>query len=405
MVIKAEDAKERRINCIINEAYSKVPFYEHFLCDKKGDISKQSLKDVPRITKKDMLMSDYVNVNQDAIRKSRDIISIMTSGTMGEPFEIKWSIEDEKRSLLQLWLYRKKYYNIMPNDKLCYFFPGYIEEIDTISDKNFLAFSRRCIYDGTLNKVYKKILLYNPKWMILQPSMAFALCQIAEDMKAIPTNLAYIECTGEELTDAIRNKIEKVFKCKVANQYGCKEVGSIAYECPYGNLHCMDNSVITEIDENTSDIYVTSLDNHIMPFVNYCTGDKGILERSGNCKCKNMSPIIKLSVRRKDEYIYLKDRKLHIYVLIQIIEKINYLLNNCIMQYRITQNDYESFLFELVIEENCYDEQVKAIIHDNVKQHINVDANITVKIYRKYIKNEGEEKHSTFVCNIKGKGS
>ncbi len=348
------DGKENEINNMVKEAYNNVPFYKEILLKKGLNIRSLDFSELPIVCKRDFLKSDYVNINIELLNKMPEVLSIMTSGTLGEPFEVKWNIVDERKSLLQLWLYRKKYYDISPSDRLCYFFPAHIERIETLDGRYYLAFSRKCIYDGSINKIYKQILDYNPKWMILQPSMALALCEQAEIVGKIPSELKYIECTGEELTDAIREKIKKIFKCAIANQYGCKEVGSIAYECPCGNMHIMRSNVLVEVDSDASDVYVTSLNNHVMPFIRYCTGDRGKLCFDTKCKCGNHSPILVMLSGRKNEYIHLKDGKqVHLYAVAQIISNINYLYNNCIAQYRLTQNDYDDFLLEFVMEDMC----------------------------------------------------
>lgn len=94
-------------------------------------------------------------------------------------------------------------------------------------------------------------------------------------------SLKYIEMTGEELTDGLRFRIQECFHCPVADQYGANEVNSIAYECPEGNLHCMEDNVYVEIldDEGNpvpegeaGNIYVTTCHNHAMPFIRYGIG-------------------------------------------------------------------------------------------------------------------------------------
>lgn len=396
------NGREKRLEDIVKEAYTKVPFYKKIALNEKIDSSSVDFSELPIVCKRDFLESDYVNVNIELINKLSEVISIMTSGTLGEPFEVKWDIVDEKKSILQLWIHRKRYYDISPADKLCYFFPAYIEGIETLNGKNYLAFSRKCIYDGSIDKIYRQLLEYNPRWMIIQPSMALALCEQAENTGRLPNELVYIECTGEELTDIIRERIKRTFKCVVANQYGCKEVGSIAYECPYGNMHVMENSVYLEVDSETSNLYVTSLDNHVMPFIRYSVGDKGILCSEKECKCGNKAPVIKLISGRAEEYVYLKNgKKLHLYALTQIINNINYLLKNCIIQYCVTQNDYLDFTFDVVIEGICEEEIIKQMLKEKMQQRIGKEVNVKINIYRHFMENVNKEKHSTFISKMK----
>lgn len=89
------------------------------------------------------------------------------------------------------------------------------------------------------------------------------------------------------VTDRQRRFIESAFDAVTASQYGCNEIGSIAYECPEGNLHVMDHNVYVEIEPfteqeraaGTGHVIVTARHNKVMPFIRYDTGDIAGVER------------------------------------------------------------------------------------------------------------------------------
>ena len=57
--------------------------------------------------------------------------------------------------------------------------------------------------------------------------------------------------TAESMTIQQRQVIEKVFGCKVANEYGCSETGGFVYECPNGSWHISSELVFVEfLDTN-----------------------------------------------------------------------------------------------------------------------------------------------------------
>ena len=141
---------------------------------------------------------------------------------------------------------RKRYYNILPRNRLCYFYPS-DEHIDDIVKKRYLrAYPRISILDDRKEQIYEDILSYDPEWMIVQPSIALLLVDLAKKYNRTPENLRYIEFTGEYLEPKVRRRVETVFDCRTANQYGTKEVNSIAYECPEGNLHILSQNVYVE---------------------------------------------------------------------------------------------------------------------------------------------------------------
>ena len=89
--------------------------------------------------------------------------------------------------------------------------------------------------------------------------------------------------------------MEAFFNCKVASQYGCYEVNSIAYECPFHKLHVMTENVYVEIVEDNQ-ICITSKHNRVMPFVRYKVGDRGRLCTDKNCSCGSQEPILELEM-------------------------------------------------------------------------------------------------------------
>ncbi len=62
------------------------------LDERKLDLKKLTLGNAPKVNKVDMLISDYVNVNVNIHTNPEEIISMLTSGTMGEPFDVKWRV-------------------------------------------------------------------------------------------------------------------------------------------------------------------------------------------------------------------------------------------------------------------------------------------------------------------------
>ena len=166
--------------------------------------------------------------------------------------------------------------------------------------------------------------------------------------------------TGEELTDKLRERLRDAFHCQVANQYGANEVNSIAYECPKGHLHCMEDNVKVEIlddkgnaveDGTTGNIYVTTLHNHAMPFDHYGIGDIGRLEKN-TCDCGHKGKILHLESGRKATWVQLEDgSRITPYVFVRAIDCLNVQYDNCIWQFQIIQEDFDRFTIHLVVDE------------------------------------------------------
>lgn len=338
-------------------AYRTVPLYYNLAEKQQIEIEQSSFTELPVVDKSlyvntgmSMISSKYISeyMNQ-RLRYSR------TSGSTGKFSEVYWNQEDYNRSLASLWIWRKKYYQIHPGNRLAYFFPANQGEQGYEVIGHALALSRRYLSDGNLEEAYDKILEFNPEWMILQPSLALLLSNLAEKKGRIPESLRYIEFTGEFLEKGIRQQVEKAFACSTANQYGTKEVNSIAYECPEGTLHLMQDNVYLETIGETEDegeLCVTSLNNYAMPFVRFNLEDRGRILRGKTCSCGRCTDALELFAGRINEWICCKDgTKLHSYMLVQIIHQANYEMDGLIIQYQIVQREFDCFEIRLVLEE------------------------------------------------------
>lgn len=337
---------------IARYAYENVPFYRDLL---NHDII--SWEDIPIIDKKMLqekvdsafspeYMMDYLK---------GDLEHVMTSGSTGDCLDIFWKREHNMKSLIPLWKKRQKYYGILPDDKRCYFFTTKVingRELECEETESSLGFSKMDLSEKKLLEMYDKMLSFNPKWIIAQPSMMLLFINAIKkyNLRRLK-RLEYIELTGERITDIEEQKITNFFECKVASQYGCYETNSIAYECPCGSMHVMSENVYVEIVEE-KDICITSLHNKVMPFIRYKIGDRGSLTRNHCCPCGNREPIIKLDMARDNDWIYNSDgSRSHSDLFCNVINMINLQLQQVIMQYQIVQTDYKEFEVYLVIND------------------------------------------------------
>ncbi len=287
-----------------------------------------------------------------------------TSGSTGKYMEVYWRKQDYIKSMYPLWFYRNYFYGIRTWDKMCRFYTisrvGVSEEMERYT-KTGLEFSKNDLSEERLLDIYHKMEEFQPVWLLLQPCIAELLCFVKTKYQ-LPdlASLRYIEMTGEELTEELRERIRNCFHCPVANQYGANEVNSIAYECPQGHLHCMEDNVYAEVlddqgipvaDGVTGNIYVTTCHNHAMPLIRYGIGDRGSIEEN-TCSCGHHGRILKLRSGRKDDWIRMEDgRKINPYVFIRAIEAVNAIYERSIFQFQVIQRAYQDFLIRLAVDE------------------------------------------------------
>jgi phenylacetate-CoA ligase len=133
---------------------------------------------------------------------------------------------------------------------------------------------------------------------------------IAARGMAMPAGLIGVYSTAEVLMDAQRTQMQLAFGCRVFNQYGCREVPNIAWECRNGGMHVMADLVHLESAplDGEERLLVTSLTNRLMPFIRYDLGDAGRL-LAGTCACGSPFPLMEMGMCRQNDLIRTQDGK------------------------------------------------------------------------------------------------
>jgi phenylacetate-coenzyme A ligase PaaK-like adenylate-forming protein len=115
--------------------------------------------------------------------------------------------------------------------------------------------------------------------------------------------------TSETLQPAWREIIVDVFGCAVATEYGARDVGYIARECPEGGLHVTAEYLIVEILDprgqpvpvgERGEVVVTNLESGAFPFIRYRTGDMAALSGAA-CSCGRGLPLLQEVAGRANE--------------------------------------------------------------------------------------------------------
>ena len=138
-----------------------------------------------------------------------------------------------------------------------------------------------------------------------------SICDIASYIERHDAKLSFqpvaVFPTSETLTEAGRALIERVFKCKVYDQYASSEGAPFVTECRYQTLHVELNTGVFEFLED-GEILITSFTTHGTPLIRYAIGDK--MEKgdmSATCQCGLCGPIIKRIDGRKLDFLYRPD--------------------------------------------------------------------------------------------------
>ncbi len=352
----------------IKEAYKKVPMYMKL----PVNADDMTFEELPVVDKNYVIKNEAGAISADHIVAyyRNELMKCRTSGSIGKYMEIYWSRSDYNKSMLPLWMLRKKYYGINPDDKMCYFYTlneGGEGRHGRLVRNNQVGYSKSALDMESLREIYMDICNVKPKWMLLQPSMAVLLCQCVKRYELpIIDSLEYVEMSGEILTEQVRKDVCETFRCRVVNQYGANEFNSIAYECPYGNMHILTSNVYVEVMKNgkpvtdgeEGELIITTKNNQAMPLIRYKIGDVGKIEKC-QCRCGNSRPVLKLTSGRTNDWILRENgEKKTVYVLLKAIDSINYMTEGTIKQFQIVQSGINELVIRLVINEDEQDEFV-----------------------------------------------
>jgi phenylacetate-CoA ligase len=145
---------------------------------------------------------------------------------------------------------------------------------------------------------------------------------------ADPTWPRAVFTTAEPLYDFQRARIESVFACRAANEYGARDAGLMATECPAGGLHVAAEGMIVEIlpdavggEDGRGEVVVTNLDSYAMPIIRYRTGDVAALEKEP-CACGRGLPRLRaVDGRRTDFLVTPRGKVMHALAVIYVLRE------------------------------------------------------------------------------------
>lgn len=224
--------------------------------------------------------------------------------------------------------------------------------------------------------VYAKLVNQHPS---LLKGYLSSLVNFAEfiEKKQLPfPKLTALSSTTETLLPHNREYLERVFNAPIYDQYGCGEVSAISYECSKHNgLHINQEHVLLEVlnEENVSikdkvgRIVVTDLDNNVMPFIRFDTGDMAKLP-THKCTCGINQPLMDSIEGRAIDTIQLKDgSKVHGVFFTDILYELN-ILTDKVQRFQVVQTNAGEI--SLNIEKGAgFDNDLKSLIKNSLMKY------------------------------------
>jgi len=242
---------------------------------------------------------------------------------------------------------------------------------------NRVRFSAFAFDDTDLEEYWKRCITFRPAYLYGYVSMLEAFASFIERRGYDGRQLGAraVITTSEVLTRPQRALMERAFQTRVSVEYGCGEVGPIAYECPEGSLHLMSADLIVEfLDERGSpvphgtggQIILTDLNGRAMPLIRYRIGDNGVA--GSTCTCGRGFPVLaKIWGRAYDVVQGIDGRRYHgefFMYLFEDLRKAGYQIR----QFQVIQDRADHLTIRLVIDYAA--ERIALPITNHLAQHL-----------------------------------
>ncbi|MYB95850.1 phenylacetate--CoA ligase family protein [Candidatus Poribacteria bacterium] len=294
-IIEAFQAK--RLEKLFQHAYQTTPYYRELFKTATPDISQ-----IPPLEKQDI--REQLGRLCSTAFTAEQRIENATGGSTGTPLTFYqdrnyWN----QRNLSVYYFDRWAGWNFGEPQLIIWGAPVDLE--DDRHRKHWLSTFWRNQYwlngfrltDAAMLAMFEQMNQDLPQTILAYPSSLYQFATFLSDNGLIPKwKLKGIISSAEMLYPHYRALAEIIFKAKVYNRYGGREVGLIGMECAEGRMHINCRDLYLEIDSpdpyaEPGEILITQLNNYAMPFIRYRIGDVGMFSAEP-CPCGNDLPVL-----------------------------------------------------------------------------------------------------------------
>lgn len=184
-----------------------------------------------------------------------------------------------------------------------------------VADRTFYL-DTMLLNEATMMAFFQEYQRRRPPAVFGHSHSIYAFARFLEDQGLQPVPPRAIVSTSMMLMAHERAQIEKVFRTRVSNRYGCEEVGLIAAECErHEGLHVnVDHLVVELLDDEgqpvgpgeAGQVVVTDLMNRGMPLIRYRLGDLAEAAE-GPCRCGRGQPLLRRVTGRTADFLVRPD--------------------------------------------------------------------------------------------------
>ena len=317
--------ERQRLQELLAFVAERLPYYKKLLNGENGDRIQrdpyEALHALPALSKADVRAHTDELVYRDV---PGGLIPCGSGGTTGDT--LHFFIDRERAAQpLGCRLFMQQLFGVHPGDRRVYLWGSPIETRGSRfkygRDRllNELLLDAFDLSPRSLDRHLDAIRRFRPRAIYSYPTAAALLARHALK-RYRPQDFPWLRLvvmTGEEITPDQRAQARAAFGCAIVAEYGSREVGLIAHECPHGGLHILSHHIHVEIlngdkaaaPEEAGEVTCTNMTTRGQPMIRYRLGDVG-RRLSARCACGLPFPLMKIEGGRTTGFVVLRDGRL-----------------------------------------------------------------------------------------------
>jgi phenylacetate-CoA ligase len=312
-----------RLARLLAYAHARSPFYRERWGRRVSPDPQNALaelQNLPFVTKQDL--QQHLDSMLARPRVSRTTLKI-TGGSTGQAVSV---VKDRRATAYEraaMWL-GYGWRGVVIGDRAARFwgspFAVSRRSLTRVADwaMHRIRFSAFAFEERDLERYWRDCLRFRPDYFHGYVSMLEAFARFVETRayNGRALGLRAVIATSEVLTSPQRETLVRVFGAPVLIEYGCGELGPIAYDCEAGALHLLTTDVVVEVlrpdgqaagPGESGEIVVTDLNNRAMPLIRYRLGDFGV--PGPGCACGRGFPTLERIWGRAYDFVDGPDGK------------------------------------------------------------------------------------------------
>jgi phenylacetate-CoA ligase len=408
------DTTRKLLVQLLEHCQRSVPYYREIIArlgNSFHEDPEEYLKNIPILTK-EIIQKHFDELKSNDLKLRRSYYNT-SGGSTGEPvrFIQDWEFADRSGAITlliskllgreigecEVYLWGSERDIIKGHEK------WQARLVNKLTNSIFINAFR--MTQDTMRSAIALLNAKKPKLIVAYAEAIYELARFAEREKlGIIPQKAIITSAGT-LYPFMREKIEKVFQCKVYNRYGSREVSIIACErpgceglwvAPWGNYIEVVDSQGNRVPDGTSgEILVTSLTNFAMPLIRYKIGDLGELSDEKITTNNGYGQVLKNVLGRTvDAFITnngcLIDGEYFTHLLY---------FKDWIRKFQVIQKSYSLIVFRIVLSDTNFEKCELGVIAEKAKLVIGNDCEIDFEFVDE-IPASGSGKFRYTICEI-----